>query len=405
MRRMQAQPSRPSPDPASGARPRRILSIDGGGIRDLIPIEFLCRLEARLAERTGRADTVLADHFDLVAGTSGGALVASAIVLGKPMQETKAFVLAHAGTMFKPASWRRRLRYWYDKEQLESGIKAFLGPDTTLGSERLRTGVMLVLRNASTDSPWVVSNNPLARFNARELDDCNLKLELWRLARASAAAPVFFAPEEVVLGRDPPKRFVFVDGGLTGFNNPAFKAFLYATTEPYRLSWPAGEALLTVVSVGTGYPRREDPGLRPHRMSLLWNLREVPHALILASDREQDLLCRTFGRCRRGEPIDLEVGDLRQGRTAVAEKLFTYFRINAHLTAEGLAGLGCAGLDPQALARLDAVAHREDFLRIGAALAERHIDAELLDYVAPPEATPPTSLPSPSPSPSPSSRS
>lgn len=390
---MQANPAQPPPRPAPGERARRILAIDGGGIRDLVPIEFLYRLEARLAERTGRRDTVLADHFDLVAGTSGGALVASAIVLGKPMRETRAFVLAHAGTMFEPARWHRRLRYWYDKGALEHGLKDFLGPRTTLGSPRLRTGVMLVMRNASTDSPWVVSNNPLAPFNARDLDDCNLDLELWRLARASAAAPVFFAPEEVVLGRDNPKRFVFVDGGLTGFNNPAFKAFLYATTGPYRLNWPAGTDRLTVLSVGTGYPRHEDLALRPRRMSLLWNLREVPHALMLASDREQDLLCRTFGRCLRGEPIDLEVGDLREARSAVAERLFTYFRIDTHLTAQALAALGCDGLDARALARLDAVAHRDDFLRIGAALAERHIDAELLDYVSPPSRAAPAASP------------
>lgn len=365
------------------ARPRRILAIDGGGIRALIPVQYLVELEAQLARRSGRPEAVLADHFDLVAGTSGGALLASAIAIGKPMRETRSFVMEHADVMFKAASWYARLRkgYWYDKDLLERGIKDFLGPDTTLGSGRLRTCVMLVMRNASTDSPWIVSSNPQARFNRRDLDDCNLDLELWRLARASAAAPLYYEPEVVTFGHRQPYQFIFVDGGLTGFNNPAFKAFLYATTEPYGLEWPAAEDQLTVVSVGTGYARRVDRSLTPGRMSWLWNAREVPHALILASDREQDLLCRTFGRCLMGARIDEEVGDMREARSAVAQRLFSYFRINAELSDAGLAALDCADLDPLALGRLDAVHHKDDFLRVGAALAQRQLPAQMLDYL------------------------
>src|SRR5687768_12266028 len=96
-----------------------------------------------------------------------------------------------------------------------------------------------------TDSPWPVSNNPLAKYNqkyredgSRPRDDCNLDLPLWQLVRASTAAPVFFPPEVVKLGK---REFVFVDGGITMYNNPTFQAFLMATVEPYKMGWPAGE--------------------------------------------------------------------------------------------------------------------------------------------------------------------
>ena len=364
-------------------KPKRILAIDGGGVRGVVPIEVLSRLEEKLGARVGRPDFRLADHFDLVAGTSVGAIIASAVALRIPMREIRDFMMGNARAMFRPAGWRRWFYYWYDKRQLEDELKSWFGVDTMLGSERLRTLLLLVMRNASTDSPWLVSNCPAAPYNQRDRDDCNLDLKLWQLARASAAAPAYFEPEVVSLGRARAYRFVFVDGGLTGFNNPAFKAFLYATTEPYGLGWKAGEDELSVVSVGTGELRQQDAVLEPGRMSLWYNLQEIPRALIYAAGREQDLLCRTFGRCRLGEPIDLELGDLRTVRTAVEPKLFTYFRINASLTHAGLAELGCSTVDPDHVNRLDGAQFVDELSQVGRALAERALSDALLKQLSP----------------------
>ena len=63
----------------------------------------------------------------------------------------------------------------------------------------LKTLQLMVMRNWSTDSPWLASNNPNARFNQPELDDCNLHLPLWQLTRASAAAPAYYVPETITL--------------------------------------------------------------------------------------------------------------------------------------------------------------------------------------------------------------
>ena len=81
---------------------------------------------------------------------------------------------------------------------------------------------MMVMRNATTDSPWPLSNNPKAKYNDAARADCNLKLPLWQLVRASTAAPTYFPPEVVRVGRD----FIFVDGAVTMYNNPAFQLFL-----------------------------------------------------------------------------------------------------------------------------------------------------------------------------------
>ena len=77
-------------------------------------------------------------------------------------------------------------------------MQEVFGRDTTLGSDKLKTVLMMVMRNATTDSPWPVSNNPFAKYNQRvrddgsSRDDCNLDIPLWQLVRASTAAPVYF---------------------------------------------------------------------------------------------------------------------------------------------------------------------------------------------------------------------
>ena len=128
-------------------------------------------------------------------------------------------------------------------------LKEQLGADTTLGSAELRTLLMLVMRNATTDSPWPISNNPRAKYNDPTRADNNSNLPLWQLVRASTAAPTYFPPETIQVGEH---RFVFVDGGVTMYNNPAFQLFLMATVEPYSVCWPTGEDKMLLVSIGTG---------------------------------------------------------------------------------------------------------------------------------------------------------
>lgn len=363
-----------SPEP-----PHRILSIDGGGIRTLIGIEVLAELEQRLAARYGDEQYRLCKHFDLVAGTSAGAMVAGAIALGIPMADVREFVARNAGAMFRRSRLQDRLRWRYDKTELEQNIKRWFGADTELGSPKLRTLVLLVMANWNTDSPWLVSNNPQAPFNARHLDDCNLTVPLWQLARASAAAPAFYEPQTIRFGADKHYEFVFVDGALTGFLNPAFKAFQYATTAPYGIGWPAGEQRISLLSIGSGDVRHRRPKAAAGDLGIWRALKAMPNTMLYESMREQDLLCRTLGRCRIGDPIDLEIGDLIDARTAAEPRLFTYYRFNVPLTDEALAKIGCAHIDGARVRRIDAIDQAPAFAEIGRALAAASLDRYLGD--------------------------
>lgn len=359
--------------------PKKILALDGGGILGLMTVEVLAKIEAFLRQRLGRGeDFVLADYFDFVCGTSTGAVIATCIAMGMPTARIRSFYIDSGKEMFVPANLFRRLHAKFDDEPLAKKLRAELGADTTLGSDKLRTLLMMVMRNATTDSPWPVSNNPRAKYNrpqrrAAAHADCNLDLPLWKLVRASTAAPTFFPPEVAQVGN---KTFIFVDGGVTTYNNPAFLAFAMATAEPYGVRWPVGEDKMLVVSIGTGTSPRENAELKASDMHLLYNATGVPSALMNAAQAGQDLMCRVFGKCVAGDPIDREVGDLIGAAGPVSPKLFTYMRYDPDVTRAGLDKLGLADVDPKKVQTLDSVDYIDDIQKVGRAFAEQRVDAK-----------------------------
>jgi patatin-like phospholipase/acyl hydrolase len=360
--------------------PKKILALEGGGILGLISIEILKRLEELLGAALGRGrDFALAEYFDFVAGTSTGAIIASCIALGMQMEDIGQLYVTSGRAAFHSAGWLKRWRYKYEHARLARTLQQVMGGDTTLGSPRLKTLLMLVMRNATTDSPWLVSNNPFAKYNQRLLEDgtplpgCNLDLPLWQLVRASTAAPTYFQPEVIAVGAE---RFVFVDGALTPYNNPAFMAFLMATVDAYRVGWPSGEGQLLVVSIGTGKTARADVALDPRAMHVLYHAAAVPDALLYAAQTQQDMLCRVFGKCLVGEPLDSEVGDLIHSRGPVSPKLFTYLRYDAALSRQGLESLGLPDIDPLHVQAIDAVQYVDELRRVGQAIGARQVRQE-----------------------------
>jgi hypothetical protein len=359
---------------------KKLLAIDGGGIRGVLALEVLQRIEDLLKAKSGRGDFRLADYFDYIAGTSTGGIIAAGLAIGMSVREILTFYEDAGAQMFVKANLLRRLRYKFEDEPLAKKLKEVFEVSTKLGSDRLRTLLLLVMRNASTDSPWPISNNPYAKYNDGTREDCNLDFPLWQLVRASTAAPTFFPPEVIVLrnadsARE--KEFVFVDGGVTMYNNPAFQMFLMATLDRYwarkpEARWPTGADRMLIVSVGTGTSPDVRHGLEPDEMNLLFNARTVPSALMFAALNEQDLLCRVFGDCRAGDPIDRELDDMAgsAGPLSGDQKLFTYLRYNAKLTREGLDGLGCRDIEPRTVQKLDSIDGIPDLRQVGKRVAE-----------------------------------
>ncbi|HQX05892.1 MAG TPA: patatin-like phospholipase family protein [Zoogloea sp.] len=358
--------------------PKKILSCDGGGILGLMSVEILARLESDLRTELGKPDLLLCDYFDFVCGTSTGAIVAACISAGMSTEQIRGFYVSSGKQMFDQASLLKRLHYSYNKEPLAKKLQAAfsdaLGADTTLGSPGLRSLLMMVMRNASTDSPWPVSNNPFATYNQRDRHDCNLALPLWQLVRASTAAPTFFPPEVVTLGKGKQAyTFVFVDGGVTTYNNAAFLAYQMATAEPYRLNWKTGTDQLLIVSVGTGSAPAARPDLKPGDLWLMDNARNLPGALMNAASAGWDMACRLVGECRFGRPIDREFGDMVGAATSTGTKQFAYVRYDPDVSQTGLDELGLDHIKAADVQTLDSIDFIPQIQEVGVAYAGAHV--------------------------------
>ncbi|MDI3561150.1 patatin-like phospholipase family protein [Bradyrhizobium sp. Arg816] len=360
--------------------PRKLLAIDGGGIRGVLSLKILEEIERSLIKASNRADYRLADYFDYVAGTSTGGIIAAGISIGMPVKKILDFYLNNGAAMFDKASIIRRLQYQYKREPLALKLKEVFGEDTTLGAPELETLLLLVMRNATTDSPWAISNNPFAKYNDTRHEACNLRFPLWQLVRASTAAPTYFPPEVIDCCGKP---FVFVDGGITMYNNPAFQMFLMATVDRYWVhapvksrGWKTGVDDMLIVSIGTGTSAGENYSLRPDEMNLIFNATAIPSALMYAALNEQDALCRIFGDCVAGPLLDRELDNLIPSSGPLDKKLFRYVRYNAELTQEGLAALGCGNIEPTRVQKLDSIEALDDLQRIGGAVAEQRLNLE-----------------------------
>ncbi len=220
----------------------RILSIDGGGIRGLIPALVLAELE----RQTGRA---IAECFDLIAGTSTGGILALGLTKpgegGRPRysaQDLADLYRKEGARIFNESLWRQITNPMglraakYPPEGIEGVLAQYFG-ETWLKealTEVLVTAYDLEKRDAFF----------YRRRRARE--DARYDVPMRVAARATSAAPTFFEPALVQWPKD---RDVLVDGGVFA-NNPAMCAYAEAWPTLAKEGRTADDILL--VSLGTG---------------------------------------------------------------------------------------------------------------------------------------------------------
>jgi hypothetical protein len=351
---------------------RKLLALDGGGIRGVVSLGILGAIETVIGQPLGK-------YFDYIGGTSTGAIIAAGLAKGLSVQELEKFYFDFGPQMFEERFLLQRYKSLYSSDPLQQQLKKTFGEQTTLGD--LTDPLLLVVtRNWTTDSPWPISSNPQAQYNDRGRADCNLQIPLWQLVRASTAAPVFFPPEVLQWDKgDSSKSFVFVDGGVTPYNNPAFLLYRMATLPEYRLNWSTGEDNMLIVSVGTGSAPKTGPTFHDPDHSIPSQIPGLISALMYGAEVEQDINCRTVGRCVYGNVIDRELGDMvrRQGDDLPVLKLkdrlrlpkiplsqsmgkqFIYARYNPEFTDEGLSDLRVKDYNLQQLLRMD-LATREN---------------------------------------------
>jgi len=315
--------------------PKRILALDGGGLRGILTLGYLRRIEELLRERFGAGEEFrLAHYFDLIAGTSTGAIIAAALAKGMTAEQITEKYFALGREVFSGKNWFSNvIRDKYDKAKLEKHLKAILGSTVTLGDPSLLTGLLIVTKRTDTGSPWPLGNNPNGKYfraPAGASWTSNADYKLWQVVRASTAAPTYFEPEEIAIGGTQVGNFV--DGGVTPHNNPALQAFMYATLSGYGVNWHTGEDNLLIVSVGTGAAH---PAIEGSWLSALEGAK-VLSGLMTDSAALVETMMQWMSRSTTARRIDGEIEDL-SGDVLGGAPQFRYVRYNVELTNEGLA--------------------------------------------------------------------
>ncbi|MEA5405602.1 patatin-like phospholipase family protein [Arcicella sp. DC2W] len=360
-------------------QPRKILSLDGGGIRGVLTLEILLEIENQLKAELKKDESFrLSDYFDYIGGTSTGAIIAAGLSLGMSVNELLKFYEDKGEAMFDKTFLLKRVKHFYNDGPLLKELKNTFGKgDINIATNRFKTLLLVVTMNRTTDSPWPISNNPNAKYNKTDRPDCNLKIPLYQLVRASTAAPAYFRPETLQWDlNDPEKTFVFVDGGVTPYNNPSFLLYRMATQASYGLNWKTGEKNLLIVSVGTG----SAPSVGVYN-NLLDTLKELPTNLMYAMQVDQDINCRTVGRCIYGAHIDSELSDMipldSNGQPLSmdtdANKHFLYVRYNADLSVRGLKEIGLSHIDSDEVREMDSVKYIQQLRTVGKAVGTNQV--------------------------------
>jgi len=369
---------------------KHILSLDGGGVRGAITVAFLEAIETELTRRHGK-DARLCDWFDLIGGTSTGAIIAGALALGYRASELKDFYLKLTPYVFKREFWRiPYLQAKFDARMLRRRIEEVVR-DRDLATPDLLTGFCIFTKRMDTGSPWVLANNPRAPYWEDGKDHLgNKSYRLANLVRASTAAPRYFEPEILRILPDPSESApailpvgkdggaasatstrpylqnagrraaeefssethgIFVDGGVSPHGDPALGLFHMTQFERFGLRWPTGPDKLTIVSVGTGGHR---PRLSFEKLMIARFLRLGLQALMsMMHDSQQSVLTQMLWMGETPTPwrINSEIGDLRNDAPA-GGKMFRFLRYDVRLETDWLDRQLGAKIDPREVARL-----------------------------------------------------
>ncbi len=319
--------------------PKRILALDGGGIRGALTLGYLQKIEDVLRKQHGDdPEFRLCDYFDLIGGTSTGSIIASCLAIGMKVEKITEMYMELGGKIFA-----KKYKWWnifetgdflkgsYDAAPLEKELQNVFG-QITLESDKIKTGLCIVAKRADTNSVWPLINHPGGKyFNSP--DGTNKDILLWKAVRASAAAPTYFIPQLIEVGGGL-STAAFVDGGVSMANNPSLQLLMVATLKGFPFHWRMGAGNILLVSVGTGMSKWEKIPKKVSKQHLLNWAQQIPDMLMQDASWHNQAVLQWLSNCDTRWNIDGETGDLSDDLiTNDPDKkgLLTYLRYNLWL--------------------------------------------------------------------------
>src|SRR5271165_3299218 len=345
-------------DPNHG--PKRILALDGGGIRGILTLEYLAVID----------------------GTSTGSIIAAGLACGMTVDALKQLYTGIGASVFQ-TGWLSKvmlagiLAPKFPSEPLQRALDAQLGADTTLDSDTIRTGLMIMTKRLDTGSPWPLHNSPGARYAKQDG-----QLRLTQIIRASTAAPTYFEPEKIAISSRAGAVVdgAFVDGGVSPFNDPALQLLMLAALQGHGFRWRTGKDQLLLISVGAGTYQENTPaqkltgataaeqGLRSLQ-SLMDDCAQLNHGML-----------QWLTNCLTPWIIDRAVGDMKLDSRS-GPQLATYARFNVSLQQDWLKGELGIDLPTDKIAqirKMDDPANMKELADLGAKAAKAQVKAEHL---------------------------
>ncbi len=238
-----------------------ILSIDGGGIRGVLPGVIVARLEEKLQIATGNPEARIADYFDLIAGTSTGGILSCFYLMPDPenperskfnAQQAVNLYLERGGDIFD-VSFMQKLRSGaglldekYSANAIEEALRENFG-DTWLSE----------LRKACLVTSYDLQNRNAFFFRQQRAHNEINDFKVTDVARATSAAPTYF--EAALVENRIGSPYPLVDGGVFA-NNPTMCAYSEARSMDFegKADKPSAQDMM-IISIGTGSVRKPYP--------------------------------------------------------------------------------------------------------------------------------------------------
>ena len=379
-------------DTPQEAPTRRILALDGGGVRGLLSIKLLESLEARIKSSSydirnsaGQRPKRLLDLFDMVAGTSTGAIIVGLLQMGLSPTEVLEKYRSLIPQVFKARRFNNLTQLFgpkYSRGNLrQSGYELF--GDTMLW--QLPKDTMIVARDMIRSESTFFTAFRLSESepveSAQQVYGTYKSLRLRDAILASASAPTYFPPH----GR-------FVDGGVGNFNNPCLQAPIEALgysapsqwelwqsrhpgepTPPGMKTWQRDirryqPGRVIVYSFGTGHGKRQRSIREIAAMKLLSWIGSITGELMGDINEQQSRIASGYINVVRGNmPND------------VLTPLFRLHRYQLYFTREGVKDIGGTWEDGMAGIRMDQVESMDLLERLGDQMGEKITEQGLWD--------------------------
>lgn len=234
----------------------RILSIDGGGIRGVLPGQVLVSLEQKLQKKSNNPDVRIMDYFDLFAGTStGGILTCLYLCPDKNNPERPSFTAKQAVELYLKNGSSIFENTFIHKIKSVNGLGEEKYPSSVI--EELLKSYFNDTRLSQLLKPCIIpsynihkrSTHFFTQHDAREKDSYDFLVR--EVARATSAAPTYFEPARAysLAGISYP----LVDGGVFA-NNPTLCAYAEARQQFKRQDGIKNVTAsdMFILSIGTG---------------------------------------------------------------------------------------------------------------------------------------------------------